>query len=467
MSSTIDTYEDAVDFLLGRVNFERIPGKRHALRNVKLERTALLLEGSGDPQNTIPAVHIGGTKGKGSTAVMTAAILSAAGARTGLFTSPHIDCFEERIQIDGVPIGRSEFTRAVAAVADVATSQRFESQSLRPTFFELLTAAAWFAFRQVGVEIAVIEVGLGGRLDATNVCRPVVTAITNVSLDHTELLGDTVEKIASEKAGIAKPGVPMITSAIEPALSVIRERCRSIGAPLAIIEPTVGNDQLESSKESPDWHRTIAIRPSGEDWGTHRLPLPGRFQCTNAAVAAELAAAVAKSGQLRPEVARAIGSEAVRKGWSAVDWPARLEIVRTQPTFIIDAAHNDESIRVMLEALRERPEGGTRVAIFGTSTDKNATAMLGRLSGEFADIVLTTAPNNPRAAGLHTLRNIASETTPTRVNFHERATIVDAAELAVTLAGEAGLVCCAGSIYLAAAMRTAMLSRSDSDAARR
>ena len=226
-----------IEFLYGRINYERVQTGSYSTRDFKLDRVRQLLAGLGDPQEAVPAIHIAGTKGKGTTAAMTAGILEAAGFRVGLFTSPHISAFEERMTVGGRMPAREDIVHLANRVAEETHRMDQWPGQMSPTFFEITMAMGWLWFLFQNVDMVVLEVGLGGRLDATNVCRPLVCVITSISRDHTGLLGSTLAEIAAEKAGIIKPGVPVVSGVQNPEASdVIEEVCREQNAPLTVLD---------------------------------------------------------------------------------------------------------------------------------------------------------------------------------------------------------------------------------------
>ena len=376
---TIDSY---LDRLHGRINYERrMPGK-YAAADFKLDRMAALLRSLGDPQLQTPCVHVAGTKGKGSVATAAASVLTAAGTRTGLFTSPHVRHFEERIRVDGgyPPVGILE-----AAFGEVfAAVEELDASGDHATYFEIATGLAWCVFRAAGCRVAVMEVGLGGRLDSTNLCRPLVCCVTSISRDHAKLLGDTLRKIAAEKAGILKAGVPVVSGAGGPAAGVIRARAADLGCRLW----TLG-DQIRAvpSQVDPLLPRAVDVRTPRGVW---RLPvvLPGRHQEWNAALVAGVLDSLPED--LRP------GQDAATRGLGSLSVPLRIEVVRRRPLTVLDAAHNGASVAALRAALKRTPRARTWL-LFGTSGDKHVEDMLRELEG-FADRVLVTAfVKNPRA----------------------------------------------------------------------
>ncbi|MGE0374340.1 MAG: folylpolyglutamate synthase/dihydrofolate synthase family protein, partial [Planctomycetaceae bacterium] len=252
-AATLDQPPEArvMEFVNSRINFERLPVERYDLQDFKLDRMRELLARLGNPQQSLPAVHIAGTKGKGSTAAMTASVLAAGGYRVGLFTSPHLDAIGERMTINGRLPTADEFREVMEIVPPIVHEMDAPGPSMRPTFFECITAMAWVHFLRRGVELVVLEVGLGGRLDATNVCSPLVTVITSISRDHERLLGRTLGRIAGEKAGIIKPGIPVLSGVTQPEpRDVIRQAAAANDAPLYELDRNLFWSVAEALPES-------------------------------------------------------------------------------------------------------------------------------------------------------------------------------------------------------------------------
>lgn len=441
------TYDDAVAYLLGRINYERNPSlaDRQAFR---LDRMRRLLSLLGDPQEQIPAVHIAGTKGKGSTAVMTAAALSAAGHRTGLYTSPHLERFEERMRVDGDMPGPAEFVDVAAHVAEAVAALEREGDGLAATYFEAATAMAWEFFARRGVQLAVLEVGLGGRLDATNVCRPQVVAITNVSRDHTALLGETPAEIAFEKAGVVKPGVPVISGVSDrEAATVVRRICHDQAAPLTEIEDRY-NVARHEAEASLAW--SVAIETPSGTWAPVAVPLPGRHQAGNAAVALFLLDALATKGWR-------VGPEHADAGWAGLRWPARVEIVARRPTVVLDAAHNWASAGALVRTLEDELPARRRVLLFAGSREKDVAGMLRRLAPAFDTAVLTAFRTNPRAVPPEQLLSLWRSITGRPAHVRERSD--EAFAFCRRIAGPEDLICVTGSFFLAAEVRPLVAAR--------
>ncbi|MBA4158894.1 MAG: bifunctional folylpolyglutamate synthase/dihydrofolate synthase [Gemmatimonadetes bacterium] len=347
-----------------------------------LERTRELLAEVGDPHTRFRSIHIGGTNGKGSVAALCDSALRAVvpGLRVGLYTSPHLVSFSERIRIDGRPVDADPLLAAAERLRP--TIERLEA-----TFFEATTAIAFLCFAEAGVEIAVVEVGLGGRLDATNVILPEAVGITNVALDHTEYLGDTVTEIAAEKAGILKPGVPAVTAASHPdALRVMRSHAKRVGASLAVLDEIARVEQAESSLDG------TRLRFRSRQWGEGVLevPLAGAFQQRNALLAAELLALLPPD--LRPTWS------ALRAGFAAVRWPGRLTVHRAHgATFVFDVAHNAAGVGALCDSLDFLDLPRPLVLVAGILSDKDWAAMLPPLCARVDASVFTIPPSSPPA----------------------------------------------------------------------
>jgi dihydrofolate synthase/folylpolyglutamate synthase len=445
--------EVALRFLDDRINYERFDSL--PFRDLKLERMRELLARLGNPQQEMPIVHVAGTKGKGSTAVMTGAVLTAAGYRTGVFTSPHLERIEERTAIDGRPCSEEEFVGLVDRLAPVVEDMDREASGgseagAGPTYFEITTAMALCHFARRRVQAAVLEVGLGGRLDSTNVCRPQVSVITSISLDHTKQLGSTLEAIAREKAGIIKPGVPLVSGVTNAGpREVIREVCRDQGCRLTELEtdfqfqyqPPRG---LESSPGmgTLDFQFLLAGREHRYDGVALRLL--GRHQAANAAVA--LAALAELQG-----LGFTIGSSAIRKGLAGISWPARVELIARRPAIVVDAAHNRASVEALVQVLAESFSVRRRLLVFATTKEKDVRGMLAVLLPQFDAVIFTRYLNNPRAVEPHELAAVAEDLTGR--SYPVIANPAEAWREMFQAASPDDLVCVTGSFFIAAEIR--------------
>ena len=361
------TYAEAIRHLNRFTDYERM-SVPYSPATYDLARMRRLVAALGHPERAFRSLHIAGTKGKGSVAHLTEAILRESGYRTGLYTSPHLVDMLERIRIDGRSATPREFVWAM---------NRMERplRRLRPTYFETMTAAAFLLFARRRVDYAVVEVGLGGRLDATNVITPAACAITPIDYDHTEKLGTTIERIAAEKAAIIKPGVPVVTGPQHPAaLRVLRAR-----AP--VLRPRI-------KVEPPgDFVLKLTVRTPGGATVRGTLRALGRHQAENAATAIAL---VEASGASAP-------ASAVRRALARARLPGRIEVVARRPWIVVDTAHNAAAARALAAAIRRRPPRKRLILVFGASGDKDARTMLGTLERR-ADLVILTRARSPRAA---------------------------------------------------------------------
>lgn len=446
MQRRVESYEQAVEFLFHRVNFERLSGTQYSVDDFKLDRMRELLRRLGNPHLAIPAVHIAGTKGKGSTAAITAQILSAAGIRTALFTSPHISAFEERMAVAGVNPTPDDLVDLVGQVAGVVADLDKTPGRMSPTYFEIATAMAWLYFAERQAEIAVLEVGMGGRLDATNLCRPAVSIITTISRDHTRQLGSRLEQIAAEKAGIIKPHVPVISGvADDPARSVIVDACRKLHSPLLELgrnfhyryQPArIGSSQSTGA--------SVDITTPGRNWEDLKLSLVGEHQARNLALAAAAIDQLSTQGWN-------ISDAAVRDGLAHLRWPGRIEVVRQSPTVIVDAAHNWEAIAALLRTLDECFIARRRILIFAATRDKDVAGMLRQLLPRFDTVILTCFQNNPRHVPVEALAQTAWDLS--EQPLHVTSDPAAAWKLARRFASPDDLICITGSFFIAAELR--------------
>ncbi|QDU78325.1 Folylpolyglutamate synthase [Polystyrenella longa] len=445
MRYQVHNYEEAIQFLFERINYERASVGSYSTSDLKLNRMTALLERLGNPQTRIPAIHLAGTKGKGSTATMIANVLQAAGYRTGLFTSPHLHRFEERMVVDGVLPTELELVTLVQQLLPHLEEMDQLPGQMAPTYFEIATALAWMHFLQSNVDYAVLETGLGGRLDTTRLCSPLVTVITCISLDHTNLLGETVEEIAAEKAGILKPGVPLVSGVRDPAArEVIRSIAKQLAVPLTELET---NFHIESSavQFNPEtgFTGTMELRTSDNAIVNLQPGLPGLHQAENAALAYQTC-------ELLREQGFAIESEHIQTGINTVRCPLRIELVRSEPIVILDAAHNIASIAALIKTLELVP-ATNRTVIFASSRDKKTAEMLHELRRGFDRIILTAFQTNPRAIPLDELVPIAETIGFTDIGLAE--TPIEAWEMASASATSSDLICTTGSFFLAAEIR--------------
>jgi dihydrofolate synthase/folylpolyglutamate synthase len=451
------TYREAVRWLDDRVNYERSGASRRWRRLRNLGRIRRLLAAVGDPHRSRPGqdrnpgpvfIHIAGTKGKGSTAHLFAAALQALGFRVGLYTSPHVAGMRERIRVDGEPIPGRRLAAHLGRLRRALRAGPLRREP--PTYFDLLTAAAFLEFRARGTAWAVVETGLGGRLDSTNVVRPALAVLTNVDLDHTDVLGRTRAAIAREKAGIVKPGVPLVRGAMAPAAArVVEAAARRAGAPVW----ASGRDLRLGRVDARGLAGTaFDARTPRRAWRGMRLAVPGRHQAENALLVLGGLDRLEAEGRLRADPAR------VRRALARVRIPARLQACPGRPALVVDGAHNPMAARAVAAALEEedrrRPRGrAARVLLFAAARDKDARPML-RALARVADAVVVARVDHPRMRSLPDLLRQAGgiwPAPPVGAGSPE-----EALRLARGLAGPSGRVLATGSFYLAGALLQAV-----------
>lgn len=430
------TYQEAIDYLYSFINYDVQRQQRYAVNRMTLDRPRALAALLGNPHQHYPIVHLTGTKGKGSVGAMCAAILQAAGLKVGLYSSPHLQDFRERFKVNEELIPEEAIIQLVEQIKPAV------AQVDGLMWFEIITVLAFEHFRQVGVDAAVIEVGLGGRLDATNIVIPHVSVITSLSFDHTSILGTTLAEIAGEKAGIIKSGVPVVSAPQPPeALAVLESAATQQGAPLTLI----GRDWAFEPLGGDLWLENLLAAPRGEPLQPYQTVLLGRHQAINAAVA------LATIDQLR-EQGMAIPSEAARRGLLEVNWAGRLEIVRKDPMVVLDAAHNGDSARWLAQTLTERFDYSPLVLVFAAKADKDIHGMLRTLL-PIADHLIITQAVDSRAESPENIAEIARE-----IGYTGTLEIIPQVPCALltaeAYAGEMGLACVTGSLYLVGEART-------------
>lgn len=425
----------AIEFLDSHVNYEIRPPRLRERSPFSLERIKRLLGELGNPQSTFRTVHIAGTKGKGSTATMLANMLHANGMVVGLYTSPHVVDIRERISVALQMIPEADFVRLMAKIAGILSGYKTE----RPSYFEIMTAAAFRYFADRKVDIAVIETGLGGRLDSTNVIHPEACGITSISYDHTNILGSTLDKIAEEKAGIFKHGVPVV-SAPQPkeVKKVLRRAAEKANCPIYF----AGDDiefscRFESSRSAGPQARICVTTPTSH-FEHLAVPLVGEHQAVNCGVAVGLL------DQLKSRGIK-IDDELAIAGLANVTMPGRMEIVCTKPRVLVDAAHNAASIEALMRAIGQNVSYDSMVVIFGCLTDKDVTGMLRHIQLG-ADKVIFTPVNSPRTADPAELAAAFAEQTG------KMAQVAGGLREAMVIAEKAvnrdDLICITGSFYL-------------------
>ena len=439
-------YQETLDYLYSYIDFSLQKTSRYSPERFDLGRMWEFMALLGNLQNEYRVLHIAGTKGKGSVAALCANALQQSGLKVGLYTSPHLQDYAERMQVDGMPISHEDLVALVEEIKpNIAASPEI-------TTFEITTALAFLYFARREVEVAVMEVGLGGRLDATNVCEPDVTVITSISYDHTDFLGETLAEIAAEKAGIIKPGIPVVVSPQnEEARAAITRIAAERSAPMIEIcehylyrplGKSLSGQSLEVWKAGP-----------GEPHEQLSIPLLGDHQLVNAATAYS-ALMVAKENGIE------VTDLGLQRGFRTVEWPARFEILRQDPALIIDSAHNRDSTQKLYNVLEDYFPGQEVVLVFGASEDKDITGMLTELKPGINQVVATKS-THPRAADPDQLVSIANKLSLPAISTESVEEAMDEAE---QLSDGKKIILVTGSIFVAAAARSVrLLSESESD----
>ena len=448
-------YQDTLDFLYSFIDYSLSRNFRNAAENFDLNRMHVFLEKLGKPHLKYPVIHVAGTKGKGSTSAMIASVLQAGGYRTGFYSSPHLVDYTERIQIDKTPISQDALCEIVEKIKPAI------SQVKGLTTFEITTALAFMYFAEQEVDYAVFEVGLGGRLDATNVVDPIISVITSISYDHTQMLGNTLTKIAFEKGGIIKPGRPVV---IAPQTSEARIELERIAAERESPLTQVGKDFLYASLAHSLYNQTILVWPKSEQdlvdfyiesggralWEPARLiiPLLGYHQVENAATAYTVIQRLKQQGL-------DIGEEEIKTGFLHVQWPARFEVIQQNPPIIVDSAHNRDSALKLRLTIDDYLADLPVILLFGASEDKDIEGMFSELLPRVREVVASES-THPRAG--------KAENLVTLVHSHGvKASAVmpldKALDKAILLADGEAAVVATGSLFIAAGIKELFLHK--------
>ena len=442
-------YAETLSYLFGLQRF----GIKLGLDNI-----TALLKHFGDPHVGLPSVHIAGSNGKGSTAAFLTSVMRQAGYRVGLYTSPHLVDFSERIQVDGVsiPMGKVvHFTERIREAVEKMTRdgglwppsgpqfspERFDPQKATITFFEFTTAMAFLHFRESRVDVAVLETGMGGRLDATNVVDPLLCLITPVSLEHQQYLGKTLIQIAQEKAGIIKPQRPLLTSARQPrVLALFRQRCQELHSPFYTWGKDFSAKELDSG--------LIHFRGRFHHWSELRLGLAGGHQAINASLALAGVEVLLESGF-------AVEEEHLRRGLAEAKWPGRLELVGERPRILLDGAHNPAACRVLTKALQKGFPRRRLILVLGIMSDKDIPKMMADLV-PLANLVILTRPRIDRAASLEIL---AAQASPFDKPIIEVPEVGQALARALAESGDEDLILLTGSLFTVGEARSYLVSK--------
>jgi len=433
----IRTFRSAVNYLDSLVNYERVPRARYTPGNFGIARMTRLLSELGNPHRSFKTAHLAGTKGKGSTATMLAEMLRGCGLKVGLYTSPHLLNVRERVVVDGEMIPEQTFTKAVAAIAKVAARARVAS----PTYFEVLTAVAFQYFAAEEVDIAVVETGMGGRLDATNVVMPEVVGLTSISYDHTAQLGKNLAQIAQEKAGIIKKGVSVI-SAPQPkeVREIIRQAADAAGADLRFSDEGVDFSYRFEFSRSAGRHARICVTTPSSRFEHLHVPLYGEHQAINCTLALNMLDVLKSRGF-------PIDDQQAMAGLENVNLAGRIQVISEEPRIIVDGAHNAASIDALMRAIGQHIPYDSMIVIFGCQKDKDISGMIRRVQIG-ADKIIFTSTGSPRSADPKELAALFSEHSGRMAQVAE--TLEDAMQIATSAITREDVICITGSFYLVA-----------------
>jgi len=434
-------YQNALDYILGFADFERAHRSTLVFDLTRIKR---LLKRLGNPQEAAGSIHVAGTKGKGSTAAMIASILTQSGYRTGLYTSPHLLSITERIQVDGTSITEGAFGRLVEVLKPEVEAVNRSGGLSELTTFEILTALAFMYFKEMRVDYQVLETGLGGRLDATNVVKPEVCAITSISFDHMDVLGDTLTQIATEKAGIIKSaGIVVCSPQFPEAMETIEAVCRERGARLV----RVGSDVTWQRQGFSTEGQAFTLRGMKGSYELE-IPLLGEHQLENAATAVAVV-------EVFSELGAKVSPESISRGLEQVNWPGRLQILHREPWVVVDGAHNADSARRLVKALERYFDFERLFLIFGASSDKNIPGIVAELVS-FPGEIIVARSRHPRAVAP---ARLADEFSKWGINPQMTENVESAIELALSQAGQGDLICATGSLFIVAEAMEYMLQR--------
>ncbi|MBU1911934.1 MAG: bifunctional folylpolyglutamate synthase/dihydrofolate synthase [Candidatus Omnitrophica bacterium] len=450
-------YKDTIEYIDSFINFEKIPRYQYA-SSFRLERMIALLDELGNPHKGLNVIHVAGSKGKGSTCAITAYILKEAGYKVGLYTSPHLMDSRERIRIldnlnevkgeewrldnfEGMA-GEEEINELIEGIEPVVEKFREHEKFGKVSFFEILTACAFLYFKQKRVDIAVLETGMGGRLDATNVAAPLVCGMTNISLEHTDKLGDTLAKIAYEKTGIIKSQkskgkrqkLKVVSARQEKeALDVIRKACREKNAELY----EIGKDIKYSILHSSELGQVFDLETPGYDYKNLELNLIGVHQIENASISIGMIEAIKKKFDIK--------ENNIREGLKKATWPGRLQIIRKNPNIILDGAQNPASMAALIFSIKRIFKYKKLICVFGISSDKDIKGVSGILDAAGDIIILTEAKDNPRAENVSKLKDYFQSSRP---RIQEIKDADEALGKAIKIADKEDLILVTGSLFV-------------------
>lgn len=431
-------YQAALKYLLDRVDLEKIHAGRVDPKAFKLERMVRLMDLLGNPQDGLRCVHVGGTNGKGSVVAMLGSCLRECGYTVGAYTSPHLIDIRERIAINGQPISHYFFTELMARVAHAA--EDMPERLGPPTFFELVTALGFLHFAEQAVDVAVIEVGLGGKLDATNVIRPEVAAVAQIDFDHMQLLGRTLGAIAEQKAGIYKKGVPALTfQQHKEAMEALRRVAAENGAPLQVVGEDIEFSYRFEANPQLGPHMRVGLSTDRVTFEHVPVPLPGEHQAMNCGLVLAIIEKLIERGFELPE-------QKIVAGLEKTVHPGRMEMAWKEPRILLDGAHNPGAIAALTKSIGAHVPYDSLIVIFGCAADKDIDQVLGRLAGGADKVIFTRAASTPRAADPKELARRFIESSGKMAQVAQ--SFEEALSIARRAAGRDDLICVTGSFYL-------------------
>ncbi|MBC8201982.1 MAG: bifunctional folylpolyglutamate synthase/dihydrofolate synthase [Planctomycetes bacterium] len=434
-SSAIETFSSAVEYLLEQTDFERMRVVQYDETTFKLDRMRTLLCALGNPQDKVALIHVAGTVGKGSTVAMLSAMLRGNGYTVGEYTSPHLTDIRERVVVNGEMISEESFTDILKDVVAAARKEK-----VTPTFFELMTAIAFKQFADQAIDIAIIETGLGGRLDSTNVITPLISLITKIDLDHTNILGNTVEEIAREKAGIFKTAVPAISAhQTEEVTSVLRECAEELRTEVKVIANDIEFSARFGGGTDGKQHTRICVITEDSQYMHIPVPLNGEHQATNCALAISAIDQLKKLGYEFDDLD-------LYNSLAKTNIQGRMETVWERPKIIVDGAHNPTALQTLIKSIGAHIPYDSMVCVFGCCQDKDVEGMLHKISLGADKIIFTKAQGNPRAAEPKILQRQFTEISGKMTQIAD--TLPEALEIAAQAASRDDIICVMGSFYL-------------------
>jgi dihydrofolate synthase/folylpolyglutamate synthase len=440
-SKPFNSYKQAEEFLLQTIDYEKLTQYKYDTSTFDLKRMEEMMSSVENPHKKRRAVHITGTKGKGSTAIIIAAVLKGLGLKTGLFTSPHLIYLGERMKVNDKTISQETFVQLINMLKPYIDRITLKNPILMPTFFEIVTAIAFLYFERMKTDLSVLEVGMGGRLDSTNIILPEVSVITPVGYDHTDRLGQTLDRIAFEKAGIIKEGVPVISSIQEPdALAVISKTCKEKNSRLYLVGRDILIRNIKVTKRDGIYGTECEIRTWRNNYKNIFLPLVGRHQVENCATAIGSLEILSETGVIK------VDNELIINALAKIRCPARIEVISENPLIVVDTAHTVASMKILRESIKENFSFKKLVLVIGLSSDKDIAGVLKEIACISDDLILTRT-GNPREAEPEEMAVTAKRFSPNNLMVIED--IDEALKEAKRIAKKDDLICVTGSFFLA------------------